>query len=276
MAIQHVVSAAHDRAAIDRDAVKRALYGSGITALPAAFSPAFVARLREDIDAADAGALAREGGSGRYHLELPPQRLRGFVEVVTHPWFTTVCETVLGSDYEVVRVGCDVTEPGAAAQPWHRDFPSPIATAKRRRLTSLVFTIACSDITPDLGPSELARGTQWETGTDWPDGMFPPASEWERYAALALTKLPRQGDLTARSALAIHRATANQSPDRRVVLAIGVAAPTESHTARNAPQLTPDRYAALPAVVRQHLVCRIVDELQPIVREPQLDGPVVA
>jgi len=272
VASTHVVPAAPDR-----DAIKRALYGSGITTLRGAVSRDFVAGVREDLERAFAASIARAGdAAGRYHVELHPHTLRGFVELVTHPWFVTVCETVLGADYEIVRLGFDLTLPDAPAQPWHRDFPSPIATAKHRRLTSLVFGLTCVDTTPEMGPSEIARGTQWETGADWPDGMFPPEHEWPRYDALAMTKLPQVGDLSARSALAIHRGTANRSAQARAVLVVGVAAATAGHTARCAPQVTPDYYATLPAALRKHLVCRIADELPPIVREPQVDGPTIA
>src|SRR5437763_2378752 len=119
-----------------------ALYGDGITALRGAFERSWVERMREDIDALFVDALARPGGAAgpgpkRYYVELHPERMRGFVDLATHPWVTTVCESVLGPDYRIVEIGFDVPGPGAVNQPWHRDFPAPAETLVGRRLNSL-------------------------------------------------------------------------------------------------------------------------------------------
>ncbi|MDQ3300215.1 MAG: phytanoyl-CoA dioxygenase family protein [Myxococcota bacterium] len=261
----------------DRDAILRAIYGSGITALRGGFSRDFIRTLREDVDAAFADAIARPGGavgrgSDRYYVELHPQALRGYVALVAHPWFVAVCETVLGPDYEIVELGFDVPFAGAQDQPWHRDFPSPVETYRQRRITSLAFNLTCVDTTPDMGPFEIAPGTQWETGLEWPDGMFPPTTEWWRYHALASQKLPQMGDISARSALTIHRGTANHSPHARPVVVIGVDAPGAGHAALHDQQVTAAFHATLPAEVRRHLVCRVVDRLEPIVQKHQIDG----
>src|SRR3712207_8235174 len=39
--------------------------------------------------------------------------------------------------------------PGAADQPWHRDFPAPEATTKGRRLNSLAFNLTAIDSRPE-------------------------------------------------------------------------------------------------------------------------------
>lgn len=233
--------------------------------------------MREDIDAAFEEARARPGGAvprgaERYYVEIHPQALRGFVDLVTHPWFVDVCERILGPKYEIVELGFDIPFPGAKDQPWHRDFPAPVETWRDRRLTSLAFNLTTVDTIPEMGPFEIAPGTQWERGEDWPDGMFPPASEAPRYASLAQQKLPQMGDLSVRSALTIHRGTANRSTFARPVLVVGVDAPGAGHAALHSPQVTPDYWASLPPRVRDHLICEVVDELQPITQKHQIDG----
>jgi hypothetical protein len=79
------------------------------------------------------------------------------------------------------------------------------------------------------------------------------------------------GDISARSALTIHRGTANRSPFARPVLVLGVDAPGGGHDLLHDPMVTPEYWDALPAPVREHLHCRVVDELVPIVQKHQID-----
>ena len=131
------------------------------------------------------------------------------------------------------------------------------------------------DTTPEMGPLEIARGTQWEPGTTWEQGMFPPESESSRYESLAEAKLPQRGDISARSALAVHRGTANHSGRARPVLVLGVDAPGAGHAALHDLQVTSGYHEALPELVRRHLHCRVVDHLEPIVQKHQIDGLVM-
>ena len=262
------------------EAVREALYTAGITALPGAFSREWVTAMREDLDAAFADAIARPGGAvprgpERYYVEIHPGQLRGYVELVSHPWVVGVCETILGPEYQIVELGFDVPFPGAMNQPWHRDFPSPPATYEGRTLTSLAFNLTAVDTTLEMGAFEIAPGTQWEPGLDFEHQMFPPKHEWPRYAAIAQQKLPRMGDISVRSALTIHRGTANRSQHARPVLVLGVDAPGAGHAALHDQMVTPAQYAALPAQVREHLVCRVVDQLEPIVQKHTIDGLLI-
>ncbi|MDB5891549.1 MAG: phytanoyl-CoA dioxygenase [Polaromonas sp.] len=99
------------------------------------------------------------------------------MDIASHPWVVAVCRAVLGPDYRIVEAGFDVRGPGAMKQPWHRDFASPAETLIGRRLNSLAFNITTIDVTEDLGPLDIAPGTQWD---DWQtqgsDPMFPPPS----------------------------------------------------------------------------------------------------
>jgi len=131
------------------------------------------------------------------------------------------------------------------------------------------------DTTEDMGPFEIAQGTQWEPGLDFDHQMFPPRSEFGRYESLGVRKYPQMGDISARSALTIHRGTASRSPLSRPVLVLGVDAPGAGHDQLHDPMATPDFWESLPESLRRHLHCRVVDELVPIVQKHQIEGLVM-
>ncbi|GAA4374234.1 phytanoyl-CoA dioxygenase family protein [Hymenobacter koreensis] len=253
------------------------LYGEGIIGLKGAFSREWARQLGEDIARLYEEALQRPGGAlgrgpKRHYVEIHPESIRGFVELATHPWVTTVCEAVLGPDYKIVEIGFDVPNPGAMNQPWHRDFPAPDDTIIGRRLNSLAFNLTTVDVTDDMGPFEIAPGTQWDLPVDFEHGMFPPKSNSPRYEQRAQRKLPQMGDISARSALTIHRGTANRSSTSRPALVLGVDAPTATNAERHDLQFTPAYYAALPESLKQHLTCRVVDRLEPIMQAHTIEG----
>ncbi len=253
------------------------LYGDGIIGLEGAFSRGFADRMREDIERlfeearqVPGGALPR--GPERWYVEVQPERIRGFVEIVTHPWFVAVCETVLGPDYRIVEIGFDIPFPGAADQPWHRDFAVPEATTKGRRLNSLAFNLTTVDTRPEHGPFEVAPGTQWDQFEGCAKGMFPPRALWPRYIARAEPKLPQRGDISARSALTIHRGTANRSSEARPTLVVGVDAPDATNAAHHDLQVTRAYAESLPDRVLDHLTYRLVDTLEPVIQHHVIEG----
>jgi len=256
------------------------LYTDGIIARKGAFSREWAAAMHEDILAAFDEAIGREGGAvgrgpKRYYVEIHPEQLRGFVDLVSHPWVTAVSEAVLGRDYEIVEIGFDIPFAGAVNQPWHRDFPSPPETYQEHRLTSLAFNLTAVDTVPEMGPFHIAVGTQFESGLDFEHGMFPPKSEWPRYEEVGQLKLPQMGDMSARSALTIHRGTANQSEQSRPVLVLGVDAPGAGHAELHDMMVTRPYWESLPADVQRHLHARVVDELVPIVQKHDIEGLVM-
>ncbi len=268
---------APDAPAHDVAKIMGGLYGDGIIGLPGAFSREWAQRLREDLDLLFEEGRARPGalverGPHRYYAEIHPERLRGFAELAAHPWVVAVCSAVLGPDYRIIEVGFDVPCPGAELQPWHRDFPSPEATLCGRRLDSLAFNATGVDVTDELGPFEIAPGTQWDEPDGFADGMFPPGELHARYQARAVRKFARMGDLSARSALTIHRGTPNRSTLQRPVLVLGVDAPGAANGARHDLQVTERFLATLPEVVRRHLGGRVVRQLEPIVQAHQIEG----
>ncbi len=253
------------------------IYGDGTIALKGAFSREWVEALREDVDAAYADALRRPGGAvgrgpKRHYVEIHPEDVRGFLDLATHPWVVAVCASVLGPDYRIVEIGFDVPGPGAVDQPWHRDFPAPEETLTGRRLNSLAFNVTCVDTYEDMGPFEIAPGTQWDDPAEFEHGMFPPKSLYPRYQERAQRKMPKMGDIAARSALTIHRGTANRSQKYRPVLVLGVDAPDARNAERHDLQFTRAYYERLPEELRRHLTCRVVDELEPIVQGHTIEG----
>ncbi len=256
------------------------LHSDGIIGLPRAFPREWVRQLGEDIDTAFAEARARPGGAvgrgpNRFYVEIHPEQLRGFADLAGHPWITAVAEAVLGPEYRIVEVGFDVPLAGAVDQPWHRDFPMPAETARDRRLTSLAVNVTAVDTEPDMGPFEIAPGTHWDDGSAFDHGMFPPREAYPRYRELAQRKFPAMGDISIRSALTVHRGTANHSAKSRPVLVLGLDAPGAGNDARHDTAVTREFWASLPDSLRAHLHCPVVDVLSPITQKHTIEGLVM-
>jgi hypothetical protein len=281
------VSAAHLHPAITPSALDvdvtadvEVLYSDGITARKGAFGVDWADTLREDVDVAFEEALSRPGGAvgrgpNRYYVEIHPEQIRGFVELVDHPWVRSVCAAVLGPDYRVVEIGFDVPLEGAVNQPWHRDFPMPEETRRERRLTSLAFNVTTVDTTEDMGPFEIAPGTQWDDSPEFGHGMFPPKTHYGRYEERAVRKYPQRGDISARTALTIHRGTTNRSRLSRPVLVLGVDGPEADNGERHDLAVTHGFWERLPERVRRHLDCPVVDELVPVTQKHTIEGLVM-
>jgi hypothetical protein len=256
------------------------IYGDGIIGRKGAFDRDWVQVLNDEILALYAEALERPGGAvgrgpKRHYVEIHPEDIRGFVDLCTQPWIVAVCAAVLGPDYKIVEIGFDVPNPGATKQPWHRDFPAPPQTIAGRRLNSLAFNLTTVDVEEEMGPFEIAPGTQWDLPVDFEHEMFPPKTAYERYEARAVRKLPQMGDVSARSALTIHRGTANVSEKSRPTLVLGVDAADGINAERHDLQLTRSFYETLPESLQTHLTCRLVDELEPIQQGHTIEGLVM-
>jgi hypothetical protein len=265
-----------DRVDQDIDVLVR----DGIVGTKGAFPRDWAERMREDMMTAFWEAIQRPGGAvgrgpRRWYVEVHPEAISGFVDLVSHPWVTAMCERVLGPDYQIVEIGFDTPFQGAMNQPWHRDFPSPPDTYQEARITSLAFNLTGVDVTPDMGPFQVAPGTQWDDGRSWKHEMFPDRAIWHRFEERAVKKYPQMGDISCRSALTMHRGTAHPSPIARPVLVLGVDAPGAGHAALHDMMVTRAFHAALPQPVRDHLVCRVVDTLVPITQKHDIEGLVM-
>jgi hypothetical protein len=253
------------------------LYHDGIIAKKGAFSREWVVDMAEDVYKAfhqalrvPRGAVGR--GRRRFYVEIHPEQMRGFVDLVDHPWVRGVCEAVLGSDYQIVELGFDIPFPGALDQPWHRDFRMPEETKRTGRLTSLAFNLTCVDTIEEMGPFEIVPGTQFDVSDSFDHEMFPPKDLYPTYEARAVRKYPDMGDISVRSALTIHHGTKNTSSQPRPVLVLGVDAPGAGNAEHHDMAMTRPFADALPQRVRDHLVCPIVDELQQIEQKHDIEG----
>lgn len=260
--------------------IARTLYTDGIMGKKGAFSREFAEVMREDIDVAFQEARSRKNGAvgrgpNRWYVEIHPEQLRGFVELVEHPFVRRAAEAVLGSNYEIVEVGFDIPFAGAVNQPWHRDFPMPPETRNEHRLSSLAFNLTAVDTEEDMGPFEIAPGTQWDDSPEFGHAMFPPKPHYPRYEALAVRKYPQMGDISVRSALTIHRGTKNYSQKARPVLVLGMDSPEGEKAVEHQLAVTKAYWETLPQRVRDHLNCPVVDVLTPIVQKHNIEGLVM-
>nr|WP_298096222.1 phytanoyl-CoA dioxygenase family protein [uncultured Shinella sp.] len=252
----------------------------GIIGLKGAFTPEWADEMREDMMTAFWSAIQRPGGAvgrgpRRWYVEIHPEAFRGFADLITHPWVVDVCSNILGPEYQIVEIGLDVPFQGAKYQPWHRDFPSPSDTYRDRKITSLAFNLTGVDVTEDMGPFEIAPGTQYDDGREWKHAMFPDKALWGRFQDRATRKYPQRGDISCRSALTVHRGTEHQSPIARPVMVLGVDAPGVGHAELHDMMVTRAWYDALPEIGKKHLVCRVVDELVPITQKHDIEGLVM-
>jgi Phytanoyl-CoA dioxygenase (PhyH) len=272
-------TAAGPAQALDFPSLTADLYRDGIVGLPKCFPPEWADALHDDFEAAFAAARSYpEGtvnrGPQRYYFSVHPERIRGFVDLVSHPAVDGLCRDFLGPDYLIVELGFDVPLAGARDQPWHRDFPTPPETLRTGRLTSLAFNITTVDVTPDLAPFEIAPGTQFDDGATFDHGMFPPREAYARYEQLASRRHPRRGDLAARTGLTVHRGTQNHSDKSRAVLILGVVSGDIDPREIEAHELLLTRryFDTVPEQVRPHLRCTLVEELGPIVQKHDIEG----
>jgi hypothetical protein len=85
-------------------------------------------------------------------------------------------------------------------------------------------------------------------------------------------KLAQMGDISARSALTIHRGTANCSSVPRPVLVVGVDAPDATNASHHDLQVTEGYSATLPPSVLDHLTYRMVDKLETVEQHHVIEG----
>lgn len=254
-----------------------ALYGDGIISETGIYEVALIDRMRASIEnlfaevsQVENGALPR--GPERWYVEVAPESIDGFVDITSHPWFLAVNEFVLGPEWKIVEVGFDIPFPGATVQPWHRDFAAPEETTKGRRLNSLAFNLTAVDTTPEMGPFEIAPGTQWDIVDECAQGMFPDPVRWPRYEARKVRKLAQRGTISARSALTIHRGTANVSNSARPVLVIGTDGPGATNADHHDLQMTRAFEESLPSALVGRFKGRMVDQISRVRQNHIIEG----
>lgn len=281
---------------LDFKQLTKEIYEHGITGLPNILPVQWADELDVDVGLQFIDALKIEGGEGvafrgwsRFYIELYPERLRGFLEMVTHPAIMELSREVLGEDYQIVELGADIPLPGAPEQPPHRDFPLPEPTRLQRRLTSLCFNASTVDVTPSMGPFNIAPGTHFDDGSDFVKEMFPVGEKKEAYNQRMVARLARRGSVSVRSGLTIHRGSKNNDRMRPVII-LGVVSPEDrAHTATvlerpedySPPTLkmSQEYYDSLTATLKPHLSCEIVADttanLPPLKTPHSIEGLVM-
>src|SRR5215212_7784947 len=84
--------------------LRDAVYQDGIAGVPGALPRAWGHALLEDFEALFAEARSRPDGTvnrgtNRFYFTVHPERLRGFVDLVTHPVVTALSAEVLGAEW---------------------------------------------------------------------------------------------------------------------------------------------------------------------------------
>jgi len=95
---------------------------------------------------------------GRWDIPVTPAQFG--TDERSLPWWPLVAR-VLGADAEHSFSGVVFSEPGSPAQFWHID--SPHLDARHRPAHALNVLLALHDIPLEMGPTELARGSQLYT-----------------------------------------------------------------------------------------------------------------
>ena len=214
-------------------AVADSIYRDGIVGLADLLPVEWADQLDEDLKREFMAALSHAGvtaprGWNRFYFEPYPERLRGFLELVTHPTITALSLHMFGEEYKVVELGCDVPLPGAINQPWHRDFPMPKETREEGRLTSIAINASSVDVTLDMGPFQIVPGTHFELGDDFDGEMFPDESKYAEYEQRMESRLGKRGSVSIRSGLALHRGSRSSNRSRmRPVAIVGIVSPDD-------------------------------------------------
>lgn len=207
-----------------------AIYRDGIAGIPNLLPIAWADELDQDLKREFMAALSQPGGTAprgwnRFYFEPYPERVRGFLDLITHPLLVQLSIQLFGNEYRVVELGCDLPLPGAINQPWHRDFPLPPET-REGRISSICVNASSVDVTPDMGPFQVVPGTQFEPGDDFDGGMFPPESRQAEYERRMESRLGTRGSVSVRSGLTLHRGSksSNRSVVRPVAI-VGIVSP---------------------------------------------------
>lgn len=271
------------------DPLSDALYRDGLVGLRSALPPEWADRMLADFEVLYAeaeqqdlssspsgrrGRVARGPGEEpkRYYFAVHPERLSGFLDLVTHPVLDALCRNVLGDDYQFVEVGFDVALPGAVTQPLHRDFPIPAETKATGRLSSLAVNATCVDVTPEMGPLEIVPGSHFDDDREFEQGMRVPRAMYGRYLDRVEPRMASRGDVSVRTGLTIHRGTGNSSARQRPVMILGVMGGEYETFAAHDFAMTRDYYDRLPDLLKAHLRrCTVSEQLDPVVQDYVLD-----
>ena len=158
------------------------------------------------------GAVPRGPSAGT--SSSSPSGSDGFVEIVSHPWFVARLRGgARRTDYRIVEIGFDMPLPGAADQPWHRDFPGD--TRQYGRGAAELAGVQPDDRRHPAGARPVRDRAGHAVGRHpgRQGDMFPDRIRWDRSSRWRCRSAAARRHFGA-SGLTIHRGTANRSDER--------------------------------------------------------------
>jgi hypothetical protein len=165
----------------------------------------------------------------------------------------------------------------------------PEPTQLHRRLTSLAFNASSIDVTPELGPFNIAPGTHLDDGSDFVKEMFPIGAKKEEYNRRMEPRFAKRGSVSARSGLTLHKGSQNNGR-MRPVLILGVVSLEDRAHARTPLELDADYIApslkmsqayydhlddSLKERLRVEIVADTTDTLPPLKTPHSIEGLVM-
>jgi hypothetical protein len=192
----------------------------GFCVLPAHFAAERLRHWAEAFAPLLEAHMAREGdrrnrGPGRFYVTLPWREPFDDPAVFEDEDVLAVVERLVGADPVLCQLATDTPLRGSEYQDVHRDAPPlfpELATETPPFQLALNFPLC--DVTAELGPFEIARGTHGLTKVEAMRQLESGATKLEP----VLMKL---GDVMIRDVRALHRGTPNQTDTPRPMVVLG-------------------------------------------------------
>jgi len=212
----------HDDAPIHRMAHRLAqeVIRDGFCVLRDHFPRAVLERWRESFTPLLEAHVAREGhlqnrGPGRYYVTLPFTEPFAEPRIYEDEGVLAIVTELIGADSVMCQLATDTPVRGSDYQDIHRDtLPLFPETGAETPAYQLAVNFPLVDITPEMGPFEVARGTH----------MVSKEEGLRRIAAgeVALEPVPMDlGDVMIRDVRGLHRGTPNRTDTPRPMVVIG-------------------------------------------------------
>src|SRR4051794_16704088 len=154
-------------------------------------------------------------GSGRYYVTLPFAEPFADAEFFDNDDLLAIVHRLVGSDAIFVQLATDTPLRGSDYQKIHRDTPPLFPeTGEETPPFQLAVNFPLVDVTPENGPTEIARGTH----------MMPKQHGLRRMQAGEIELEPvtmRLGDVMVRDVRGLHRGSPNRTETPRPMVVIG-------------------------------------------------------
>lgn len=198
----------------------QAVLRDGYCVLPGHFPPELLMRWRETFTPLLERHIAREGhvknrGSQRYYVTLPFEAPFAEPLMFEDEDILAIVNQLVGDDPVMCQLATDTPLRGSEYQEVHRDTPPlfPELTQETPPFQLAVNFPLC-DVTPEMGPFEVARGTHMMTKAEGMRALEEGRVKLEP----VLMKL---GDVMVRDVRGLHRGTPNRTDVPRPMCVIG-------------------------------------------------------